>query len=323
MGHAKQSAAHRQARRRRAADVAATQDGILSRRQLYAIGVLRSEIRAERNAGRWQRMGPQSLRVAPSSDGTARWWCALIEVAPGAVLDGISALVAEGLKTIEEDRIHVAVPKSARPRRVRGVRVHETRRFCAEDVVTSGVPRMKPATAVVHAVLWARSNRQASLYVVAAVQQGLVRPAQLAVEVAKVRRHRRRTLLAALVLDVTSGVQSMGELDFARLCDERGFPPPDRQVMRRGANGRIYLDADWLRFYVTVEIDGIQHLDAAAVIADALKQNTVALEGGVVLRIPLLALRSDPTPFMDQVEAALRQGGWPGPNSLRPKEAQL
>jgi very-short-patch-repair endonuclease len=72
-----------------------------------------------------------------------------------------------------------------------------------------------------------------------------------------------------------------------------------------------------------VEIDGIQHQDAVAVVGDALKQNAAALEGGVVLRIPLLALRSDPAPFLDQLEVALRRGGRPGPNPLRPKKAQL
>lgn len=282
---------------------------MLSRRQLYALGFTRSEVRAEVAAGRWVRLGSQCLRVGPP-DASSEWWQALFEVGPTAVLDGVSALLAAGLKTIGSDAVHVAVPKSAEFRRCRGVHVHETRRYRDIDVLRVGIPRTKPATAAVHAALWARSDNEAALFVVAAVQQRLVIVPDLAAAIARVKRHKRRTLLRGLLQDVGEGVESIGEREFAAGCRRRNFPPPTRQFLRRLPSGRCYYDVVWEPYGVEVEIDGLQHLDAAAAVGDALKQNAASLQGSVVLRIPFFAFRTDPDPFLDQIEAALRAGGW-------------
>jgi hypothetical protein len=59
-------------------------------------------------------------------------------------------------------------------------------------------------------------------------------------------------------------------------------------------------------------VDGAQHGLGLAPVADALRQNDVALEGAVTLRVPVLGLRVSPERFLDQVEAALRGRGWTG-----------
>lgn len=276
---------------------------------MYEQGLTRAEVRAEVKGGRWKRRGGQCLQVGPG-DHTSRWWQALFEVGPRAVLDGVTALQAAGLTTISEDVVHVSVPKSANPRRCRGVRVHETRRYRAEDVVREGIPRMRPATAAVHAALWARSPRQAALFIVAPVQQRLVSVPDLAEAIALVKRHPRRRLLQQLLHDVANGIESIGERDFAQACRRRGWPKPTRQGMRRLPSGRVFYDVWWAGFRVRVELDGMQHLRVELAGPDALKQNAAALEGDVVIRIPFFAFRADPEPFLDQVDAALRAGGW-------------
>ncbi len=95
--------------------LARRQDGILSRRQLYAAGLCRGEVRAEVRAGRWRPVGGQCVQVQPSLNGHARFWRAVLEVGPRAVLDGASALIASGLSGITEDHVQMAVPKSADP----------------------------------------------------------------------------------------------------------------------------------------------------------------------------------------------------------------
>jgi very-short-patch-repair endonuclease len=234
-------------------------------------------------------------------------------------LDGVTALQAAGLQRIESPLIHLAVPKSVTPHQCRGVRVHETRRYREEDVLRVDIPRMRPATAAVHAALWAPSNGEAALFVIAAVQQRLTTPCELAEAVERVRRDPRRNLLRGLLRDVAGGVESFDERAFARLCRKRGLPEPSRQVLCVAANGRVYFDVMWEQYGVIVEIDGIQHLDAAQVVRDALKQNMAAIEGALVLRVPNWALRADPDPFLDQVEAALLSRGW-NP-ALRPAKA--
>ena len=59
-----------------------------------------------------------------------------------------------------------------------------------------------------------------------------------------------------------------------------------------------------------MEIDGIQHAWAENVVGDALRQNSLMLDGDTVLRIPLLGLRLAPDDFLTQIESALVAGGW-------------
>ena len=300
---------HRRRRRAAVAQAAAPQGGVLSHEQLDALGISWSQRRAEVAAGRWTRLGEYCLQVGPA-DHTAAWWRALFEVGPTAVLDGVTALHAAGLKTIASEVIHVAVPKSVDPRQCPGVRVHETRRYRDEDVLRAGVPRMRPATAAVHAALWARTDREASLLVMAPVQQRIVAVSDLAEAVALIKRDRRRSLLQGLVTDVRDGLQALGERDFALACRRRGYPKPDHQEMRYLPTGRVYYDSVWSRYRVKVEIHGAQHLDVAAATRDALKSNAAALEGAVLIQIPNHAFRTNPEPFLDQVGVALRAGGW-------------
>jgi hypothetical protein len=49
------TAALRDQRRRRVLTRAAGQDGLVSRRQIYALGLTRAEVRAHVRAGGWQR----------------------------------------------------------------------------------------------------------------------------------------------------------------------------------------------------------------------------------------------------------------------------
>jgi hypothetical protein len=177
------TAVFRARRRARVAALARTQDGLLSRRQVYAAGATRSEAKAEIRAGRWSAEGRHCLRIGPVN-ARQKWWRALLEVGAGAVLDGASALIHAGLRGVDERVVHVSVPKSSTPARSRGVRVHETRRYT-----------------------------------------------------------------------------------------------PTRQVVRETPSGRRYYDVDFDPYGVSVEVDGAQHLDAAAAVPDALKQNEAVIGG--------------------------------------------
>lgn len=301
---------HRHRRRAAAGKLAKAQGNVVSRRQLYAVGLTRSEVRAEILAHRWKRRGSQCVQVG-DPDQTTDHWVALLEVGPAAVLDGVSALLVAGLRTIRADQIHVAVPQGGWLRRPSGVAVHETRRLREEDVIRDGgLPRTKPATAAVHASLWARSDPEAALFIVAPVQQRLVSVADLSEAIALVKRNKRRRLLHGLLADVAGGVESIGEREFAAACRRRGFPTPTRQVARRLPSGRVVYDTVWEDYDLEVEIDGAQHLDAALASGDMLKQNAAALSGKVVLRIPNFAFRANPEPFLDQMEAVFRARGW-------------
>lgn len=294
-------------------ELAAAQGGVLSRRQLYAAGVTRAEVRAQVQAGRWTRIGTQS--IALHSGPLTRegiWWSAVLEAGPRAYLDGTSALIASGLLHFTEDRIRVSVPRGVpvRRRRTPSLDIRQTRRWAPGDVVTAGVPRTRPGVAAVRGALWAASNAQAALILTMTVQQGLARPDQVARELLRIRRDKRRAYLHQVVNDIVGGVRSLGELRFVEGCRDRGLPLPDAQVLVRGTDGRYYLDFRWAIYRLVVEVDGIQHSWVTEVVADALRQNSVALTGDTVLRLPVLGLRVAADEFFVQVEAGLHRGGW-------------
>lgn len=292
--------------------IAATQGGVISRRQVYAAGMTRSAVRAEVNARRWQRVGTQCLAIhCGPLPLAAKHWAAVLEAGPRACLDGASALIASGLTNYTTDRIRVSVPKGARIRRRRrpGLDLRETRRYDDADLAPSGVPRTRPATAAIRAALWARSDRQALLLITMPVQQKLCLVTDIAAELMRIQRDRRRRLLNDALVDLAGGIGSLNELDFVRGCRDRGLPEPDTQVLRQGKEQRYYLDFRWNRWKVVVEVDGIQHGWVQNTIHDVLRHNSVAITGDVVLRLPVMGLRACPDEFFEQVREALITAG--------------
>lgn len=290
--------------------LAARQAGIVSRRQLKQLGITRGEIRAHLDAQRWARVGTQSISThrGPLSQ-RAQHWAAVFEAGPRAHLDGASALVEAGLADFRVDRIRVSVPRGARVRRGRGLDIRQTRRWRRDDLVSSGVPRTRVEVAAVRAALWARSNREAAFVLTLVVQRGLTDVAELGRAMLAVRRDKRREFIHGVLLDLDGGVRSIGELDVARQCRERGLPEPSRQVLRRGRNGTYYLDIYWDRWKLVVEVDGIQHILGPNVVGDAIRQNDLAIQGLTVLRLPLIGLRVAADEFFGQVEDALVAAG--------------
>jgi very-short-patch-repair endonuclease len=291
--------------------IAAEQGGVLSRPQLYGLGVTRWEIRGQVRARRWQLIGDQSVQL---DNGELRdrgeMWAAVFQGGPRACLDGGSALIAAGLERYELTPVRVSVPRGARVRRNQRFNIRQTRRWEAADIASTGIPRTQPATAAVRAGLWARTDREATYVLTIAVQQGLVGPDDLGLALLRVRRDKRRLLLHEVVNELLDGARSLGEIDVVRELRRRGIPVPSRQVLRKDGRNRYYLDLYWPDFKVVVEIDGIHHTWAENVVGDALRQNAVVLDGDTFLRLPLLGLRLRPDDFFAQIEQALRSGGW-------------
>jgi very-short-patch-repair endonuclease len=295
-------------RRREIVRAAEPFGGALSRTMLRDLGVDRHAIAREVAADRWATHGAQTVATHPRElEAPALWWRALWETGIAmASLDGVSALLAAGMTGYDEPSVHVSIPRSRNRRRIDGVRVHRVQRVPGEVIRDRGPLRVAPSLAAIRAAHWASSDRQAALLLVLPIQQGIVSGPWLKAAGQAWSGRRRRALVPQLVQDITDGATSLGELDFARMCRERGLPEPDRQVVMRTPRGRVYLDVRWRGARLVVEIDGSHHQAGLTLVADQLRQNDVALRGEVFLRISLLGLRIAPDAFFDQIGRALR-----------------
>lgn len=213
----------------------------------------------------------------------------------------------------DEPSIHVWVRKSTRKGRVDGVVVHETRRWGEGDALDAdGIPRATAAVATVQAALWARSARQAAFVLMFPVQQRLVTADAVALELERVRRHAFRAVLRGVMADIRDGVRSMNELDFARMCRDRGLPEPSRQTPRQSAEGRRFLDVEWVRFGVRLEVQGAGHAQLLNVLSDDVRLMDLAREDGAAVSVSVLSLRVDPEPLFRSLARLLRSRGWQG-----------
>lgn len=291
-------------------ELADHQDDLVSTEQLAQLGLTYDEVRAELEAGRWHRVGRKTISTGgPSLIGQdASLRRAVWDVGGAACLDGVSSLLAWGLQKWDEETVHLSVERGARYHRTSGVRVHVLRR--RGPVVSAGISRTPPEVATLRAAIWARSDRAAATLLAMAVQQRLVEPGRLLRAWTAVGRCHRRAVLDRLVPLVADGAQALSEIDFAELGQARGWPEPDRQVVVRTERGRTYLDVRFTAYGVIVEVNGVQHYEALATMDDALRRNDHAIGDGTALEIPAVALTLSPEVFLDQVEAALRRGGW-------------
>ena len=285
--------------------------GVVRRADLLAAGLTDHDIRAEVDRGVWHNAGRHTICVGTEQpQGEGLLWRAVWESGPRGVLDGPSALIAAGLAHWEEPLVHVSMPRNATVTDVPGVRHHHLRDI--GPAIPVGLRRTRAQVAVIRAAEWATSDRAATTLVAMTVQQRLVAPGSVLERWSQTRRSRRRALLDTVIRDVCDGAHSINELDVVRACRRRGLPEPSRQQVRSISGGTVYLDLFWDDYDVHAEVQGAHHLWGLNGVDDAVRGNAVAVadRGVVSLQIPVLGWRLQPEVFLDQIDAALRGGGW-------------
>ena len=293
------------------------QCGVITVRQASRY-VSRGTIRHRLRSGRWQQPHPKLLVAgrAPLSEEQGRWVAALaVGAGRPALLAGLTALRAHGLRGVGSEQVFVLVPSRQRggappP----GVRVHRTGTLSPAYVSRSRrPPRTSPARSVVDAASWARSDREAALVIAATFQQRLVRLPDVLDALTRVPRSGRRRLITTVARDAAGGATALSELDFLAAVRRAGLPEPERQRVRHDASGRRrYLDFYFARWRLHVEVDGAHHVDPFVAWDDMARQNNVWVSGDRVLRFPAWLVRTDPARVIADVRAALLAAGWPG-----------
>src|SRR5215217_4857063 len=125
----------------RLARIAARQHGLVSHRQLAAVGLTRNAVAGRVEKGRLHRVyrGVYAVgHIEPSSQ--ARWMAAVMACGSGAVLSHLDAAQLWKIYDGEGARVHVSTTRKT-GRQLAGVRVHRVRQLDPEEVtVKDGIP---------------------------------------------------------------------------------------------------------------------------------------------------------------------------------------
>lgn len=280
--------------------VAASQEGMLSRRQLGELGVDRWRVRNQIAAGRWAERSPMvvSTTTGPLSR-TQLMWLGVLHAGPKAVVGGLSAAEVAGLRNWHRGEVTVLIPDELEVDDVSGIDFHRTRRDIeALRSPGAGLPccRIEPAILLFGA--YQRSRRTAQGVVAAAVQQQLADPVSLLSWVKMLRPLRWAPMFREVIGDIAGGSQSVAELDVVRLCRHHDLALPDRQVSRLDAGGRPrFTDCEWrLRDgrVLVLEIDGSFHMEAEHWEDDLVRQRQLSSPDRLVVRCTARELRDEP-----------------------------
>jgi very-short-patch-repair endonuclease len=292
------------------------QEGLVRRSQLREYGVLRSHIATRIKSGRWQLVAPEVVSTDNGRlDREQLRWLAVLHAPAAAWVGHLSALSARGLTGWDRDDTHILTPRGRRPLRLPGVVVHQSDRVPLEPPdLALGLPLVPAARAALDAACSMPHPRIAAALVIATLQQHIVEPTALAVEIDAAGRVRNKLAIAAAVESYAAGAESHAEVDAAVLVRRAGLPEPRRQVVIAGRRRDLVVDLPDGRRLV-IEVDGPQHDDPRARWVDAQRDAELIALGYVVLRVPAYAIRADGARIVAQLREIRREA------EHRPREA--
>jgi very-short-patch-repair endonuclease len=296
-------------------ELADTQAGLISRRQLSELGVDRFQVRNHVAAERWVERS--SVVIGTTTGPLSRHqliWLGLLHAGPAAVLGDLTAAEVAGLRNWHRDEISVLVPWNLDlDEQPDGIRIARTRRpIPLHRYRGPGPARWRIEPAILHFAAYQRSRRTAQGVVAAAVQQQLTDPARLVVALEQLRPLRWAPMFRQVIGEIAGGSQSLAEIDVLRLCRTQRLRGPDRQTRRRDATGRLrFTDCEWRLpggRVVVLEVDGAFHMEVEHWEDDIARQRQLSDPSRMVIRCTAREVREEP----ELLGRDLRRLGVPG-----------
>ena len=281
--------------------LAGAQADLIARRQLRLLGWDDDHVRSQIRAGRWSA---RTSTVISTTTGILTreqtMWLGVLHAGPGALVGDLTAAEVHGLRNWHRDEITVLVPwKATHFDDVPGVLFRRTRRPLGTFVDTdAAVPATRLEPAILHFAAYQRSTRTAEGVLAAAVQQQLTTPDALCLWIKRMRPLRWAKRFEQALRQIAGGAQSVGELDIRRVCRRYGLRPPDSQVRRRDASGRLrFTDCEWRlpdgRILV-LEVDGGFHMEVEHWEDDLSRQRQLSATDRLIIRCTARELRDEP-----------------------------
>jgi very-short-patch-repair endonuclease len=285
-------------------DLARRQHGVLSRRQLVAIGLGEDAIEWQLKRKRFHRVHKGVYAVghlALTRDG--RFMAAVLACGEGAALSHLSAAVLWGILDDRGQTIHVTVEGN---RRRRGLVVHRSP-LEGERVTRNGIVVTTPARTLVDLADVVKKRRT--------LERAFDEAEYLRLEWEGARpRHGRAgsgLLTSVLAVHEPGTTRTRSELEerFLEFCDSHGLSRPE---VNRSIEGYL-CDFVWREERLVIETDGGQaHGTRRAMRRDPIRDADLQLAGWRVIRIPSLLLFGEPAGLERRLASLLR------PASARP-----
>jgi hypothetical protein len=204
------------------------QDDVIGLAQALTV-MSRKAVRHRLATGRWQQLH-RSVYVTHNGPVTAvqARWAAVLAVGEHAILAGITAAQAWGLRGFDSAAVHLLLPAPRKPLHAPDrVVVHRSSVLAERDVLQVGrPPRTRAARSLVDAAQWARTDDEARCVIAAGFQQRLVTADAMNSVLQRLSRARRRRLIEQTVADAAGGAHSLAEIDFLKICRSHDLPEP-------------------------------------------------------------------------------------------------
>lgn len=276
--------------------LARAQHGMVSQRQLSALGVTRAEVRHHLRMERWSQ---RTSSVYSTTTGPLSWsqrlWLGVLHGGPTALIGGLTAAKVHGLKNWERDDVTVLVDNELSFEPVDGITFFRSRRPLVAMRARTALPLCLVEPAVLLFAGYEPSRRTAHGCLAAAVQQKLTSAAELGGWLERMKPLRRSGEFRALLADIGAGAQSLAEVDVRRACRAFRIAPPRAQTKRRDRSGRLrYTDCEWRLAdgrTLVLEVDGAFHDDVLQAMDDRRRNRRLTTTARVVVTCSAHELR--------------------------------
>jgi very-short-patch-repair endonuclease len=266
--------------------LARAQHGVVSRRQLLALGFTPKAIKHRAAIGRLHRVYTGVYAVGrPELTQFGRWMAAILATGPGSALSHRSAAALWGIAKQKGDHIHVAVPSHLRRSSSREITIHRRNELSATTL--RGIPLTTPADTLIDLAteLTPDALEQA---INDADKLDLIDPETLAGKVEGLRRPGVARLRATL--DRHTPTDSPLEREFLAIVRRAGLPQPQTQVWL----GSHRVDFFWPDLNLVVETDSLRyHRTPAQQASDRIRDQNHLAAGRRSLRFTRAQVRFD------------------------------
>ncbi len=264
----------------------AKQDGVVSRRQLVALGLDDNAIEVGVRRRELTRVG-RGVYVDHTGDPT--WeqtvWAACLRYAP-AVADPATTLALNGIGD-RPARIGVAVDWTRSVGGEKRIGVLRTRAFAKQAELDKHPPRLRLEHAAVERATRLEDEQAVVGLLADVVGSRRATAARLRGQVGTTSRVSGRALVEAVLADLDDGASSnLERIYLHRVERAHGLPAGARQVRTRVGDTWTYRDVEYLGGLLVVELDGrVGHDSSVERWADAERDLVTTRQGGRTLRL--------------------------------------